>query len=145
MSMLKKLTATRYVDQGLLVLRVGLGVMFLFHGWPKLSGGPEKWAKVGGAMSTLGLDFAPAFWGFMAAATEFVGGALLIVGLATRPASFLLVCTMAVATIMHVSKGHEFSKISHPLEDGIAFLALLIMGAGVYSLDHKLFGERDDA
>ena len=30
----------RYHDLGLLVLRVGLGVMFMLHGYPKLMGGP---------------------------------------------------------------------------------------------------------
>ena len=38
---------------GLLILRIGFGCMFLFHGLPKLFGGPEKWEKVGAAMGGL--------------------------------------------------------------------------------------------
>ena len=37
-------------DLGLLLLRVGIGIMFTIHGYPKLIGGPEMWAKVGGTM-----------------------------------------------------------------------------------------------
>ena len=33
----------RYRDLGLLVMRVGLGLSFMAHGWPKLVGGPETW------------------------------------------------------------------------------------------------------
>ena len=36
----------------LLVLRIGIGCMFLFHGAPKLFGGAEKWAQVGVAMES---------------------------------------------------------------------------------------------
>ena len=35
-------------DVGLLVLRLGIGTsMLVFHGYGKLSGGPEKWEKIG--------------------------------------------------------------------------------------------------
>ncbi len=37
---------TRYRDAGLLILRIGIGIMFLYHGAPKLIGGPEKWEKL---------------------------------------------------------------------------------------------------
>ena len=33
----------KYRDIGLLFLRIGIGVMFIMHGLPKLIGGPEKW------------------------------------------------------------------------------------------------------
>ncbi len=31
------------LDFGILVFRLGIGLMFIFHGYPKLVGGPEKW------------------------------------------------------------------------------------------------------
>ena len=56
----------RFRDTGLLVLRVGIGVMFMVHGYPKLAGGAEKWAMLGGALSAflagrfrLGIDRGP--------------------------------------------------------------------------------------
>jgi putative oxidoreductase len=135
----------RFRDHGLLALRVGMGLMFVGHGWPKLAGGPEKWAKIGGAMSNLGIDFAPAFWGFMAGFAECGGGILLVLGLLTRPAAALLVCTMVVAAIRHVAAGDGFGGWSHATEAGITFASLFLMGPGKFSLDFKLFGgKRED-
>lgn len=130
----------KYRDVGLLILRVGIGLMFMGHGCGKLFGGPEKWARLGAAMKTFGIDFAPAFWGFMAAFAEFGGGALLVLGFLVRPACFLLLCTMVVAAAMHVGKGDPFVKYSHAVEAAILFFSLLFIGPGKYSLDEKLGG-----
>ena len=46
-------------DLGLLLLRIGIGAMFVAHGFPKLIGGPAKWTALGTATSHLGIDFAP--------------------------------------------------------------------------------------
>ena len=140
MSKLKNILTKSYSDQGLLFMRLGLGIMFLIHGFPKISGGPEVWSKIGGAMGNLGITFAPTFWGFMAAFSEFGGGFLLICGLFTRPASFLLASTMLVATVMHYSMGDSFAyKTSRPLELMIVFIGLFLLGAGKFSLDSFLF------
>lgn len=133
---LKKLDAFR--DQGILFMRVGLGFMFVLHGWPKLAGGPEKWEQLGGAMGTLGINFAPTFWGFMAAITEFGGGILLALGLLTRPVLVGLIITMFVAAWMHFTKGDPFPRIAHPTELGITFAGLLLLGPGRFSIDAKL-------
>ena len=34
-------------DTGLLILRIGIGVMFMLHGLPKITGGTEQWAQMG--------------------------------------------------------------------------------------------------
>jgi len=130
----------RYRDVGLLVLRAGLGAMLFWHGWPKLAGGAAKWEKLGGAMSALGIDFAPTFWGLCAALAETVGGALLVVGLATRPAAAALAFTMFVAAWNHYVDGEGFIEWSHATEDGIAFVALILLGPGRYALDARLKG-----
>ncbi len=110
------------------ILRWGIGFMFLLHGWPKLAGGPERWEAVGNAMANLGVTFAPAFWGFMAGATEFFGGLLLIAGIAVRPAGALLLVVMLVAATKHISQGDGILGASHAIEDGIIFLSLLFSG-----------------
>lgn len=132
-------------DKGLLILRVGIGTMFMCHGLPKLIGGPEVWTKLGGALSAIGVNFAPAFMGFVAAISEFGGGLLLILGLLTRPACFFLFSTMVVATMMHVKNGDPFMKYSHALEAGILFFSLLFIGPGKLSLDAKLSKEKEHA
>ena len=125
-------------DKGLLILRIGIGLMFMGHGCPKLFGGPEAWTKLGGAASAVGVNFAPTLLGFMAAISEFGGGLLLLLGLLTRPACFFLLMTMIVATMMHVGKGDSFVKYSHALEAAILFFSLLLIGPGKLSLDEKL-------
>ncbi|MBC6699462.1 DoxX family protein [Hymenobacter puniceus] len=129
-------------DLGLLLLRVGIGVMFTVHGYPKLIGGPEAWVKVGSVMKVVGIDFAPAFWGFMAAVAEAVGGQLLALGLFFRVACALLLGTMLMATVQHLSAGDGFSGYSHALESAILFLGLLLSGPGRLSLDQLLFPAR---
>lgn len=136
----RKLSA---IDVGLLVIRLGLGVMFIMHGWPKMMGGPEKWAGLGGAMGTLGIAFAPAFWGFMAAFAELVGGAMLIVGLLVRPFAAMMFFTMFVAAFMHITGEHGFYKWAWPVEVGVAFLGLTIAGGGRLALGATLAPFKD--
>lgn len=124
---------------GLLLLRLGFGGMFAFaHGIGKITGGPEEWAKLGGVMKFLGMDFAPAFWGFMAAGSEFFGGILIMLGLLFRPAAGFLFCTMFVAASMHWGMGDSLGKASHAIENGIILISLLFIGPGKYSLDQLL-------
>lgn len=141
--MIKKLLGAYYKDVGLLVLRLGLGGMFIWHGWPKISGGPEMWAKLGGAMTFLGVSFMPEFWGFMSASAEFFGGICVVSGLFFRPACIFLTINLAVAANMHLGKGDGLLAASHAIEDGIVFLSLSFIGPGKYALDEKLFRVQD--
>lgn len=126
-------------DLGLLLLRIGIGVMFTIHGYPKLIGGPEKWAEIGGVMKMFGLTSSPVVWGFLAAFSEAIGGQLLALGLFFRWACLLLLGTMVVATAMHVMSGDDFGAYSHALESAFLFLGLLFAGPGRYSADQMLF------
>ncbi len=127
----------KYKNTGLLIIRAGLGVMFMFHGYPKLLGGPEKWEALGGAMKNLGIDFFPLGWGLMAAAAETFGGFLILIGLAFRPATLLLTITMIVAATQHLSKGDGLGVASHALEAAVVFIGLTFIGPGKYSVDKK--------
>ncbi|RYE11623.1 MAG: DoxX family protein [Sphingobacteriaceae bacterium] len=126
-----------YKNLGLLIIRIGLGVMFIWHGVPKLAGGPDGWEKLGGAMQTVGISFAPAFWGFMAAVIETFGGLLFLIGLAFRPVCILLTINLIIATLMHFSKGDGLHGAAHAIEDAIMFAGLIFVGPGLYSIDKK--------
>ena len=129
--------AVQWRDAGLLILRVGLGGMFIAHGLPKMGGGPKTWEALGGAIGTLGVDQGHVYFGFAAAFAETVGGLMLVLGVGVRAAAFLLVCTMIVATSKHLAAGDKFALWSHAAEDGIAFLALMLTGGGRYTLDRS--------
>lgn len=129
---------SRYSDSALLIFRLGLGGMFMWHGWPKIIGGTDKWAGLGKTMGTFGIEFAPTFWGFMASFAEFGGGLLFALGLFYRPACFLLFSNMMVAFSSQMIDGKGLQKASQSLEDGLSFFAAGFIGPGRYSLDHFL-------
>ena len=128
---------SKYRNTGLLIIRVGLGIMFIFHGYPKILGGPEDWTAIGGSMKHVGITFLPVAWGFLAAATETFGGFLLLIGLVFRPATLLLTFTMIIASIMHLKSGDGLMVASHAIEAAIVFIGLTFIGPGKYSVDKK--------
>jgi putative oxidoreductase len=121
-------------DLGLLIIRLGLGAMMIYHGAPKFFGGPSVWSGLGEAVKYVGIHGGFEFWGMMAAFAEFVGGICLILGLFVRLFSFLLVIDMAVASFMHMGSGDGLLKASHAIELGIVFLGLMFLGSGAWSL-----------
>lgn len=133
---------SQYRHIGLLILRIGLGIMLILHGYPKMFGGPDTWIEVGRAMQYLGIDFAPMFFGFMAGVTEFFGGIFLLLGLFFTPSVIFLFIVMVVATAKSIGAAEGFPSYSHSIEMGIVFVSLMFMGAGKYSLDWKLQKKR---
>jgi putative oxidoreductase len=129
---------SNYRDGALLFLRLALGSFFIYvHGWPKLAGGLVRWKEVGAAMKHVGLDFWPVFWGFMAAFSESIGCALIVIGFCFRPACFLLTITLTVASVMKYTTAKENALLAaaHPIELTLVFIALLFIGPGRYSID----------
>jgi len=111
--------------------------MMIIHGYPKMMGGPDLWAKIGSAMPIKGAPGLAVFWGFMAAFAEAVGGLLFILGFLFRPACFLLLVTMGVAAHKHFTDGDGLQGAGHALELAVVFLAMFIIGPGKYSVDKR--------
>jgi putative oxidoreductase len=115
--------------QGL--LRIILGYLFVPHGSAKLFGTPHV-AMYDGIqlMSLMGL----------AGVLELVGGALLLIGLFTRPVAFVLSGFMAVAYFMaHASQGNPLLPMLNKGELAVVycfvFLFFSVAGAGAWSVD----------
>ncbi|SMP73416.1 putative oxidoreductase [Neorhodopirellula lusitana] len=129
----EKLTST-----GLLVLRVGVGLFMLVHGWAKLSGFAEAqnhFPDPIGMGSKLSL--------IMAIGAEVGCSALLILGLATRLASIPLAFTMVIA--LFVVHGEDPWKVKELAGMYLlVYVSLMLTGPGIFSLDH-LFFRRDTA
>lgn len=126
------------LNLGIFVIRVGLGIIFIKHGFPKIIGGTEKWLWLGSQMKNIGIEAIPVFWGFCAAIAEFGGGIGLILGLATRICAFLISCVMIVAISYHIQAGDSFAIMSHPTSLLIVFCGLMITGGGKWSFDYLI-------
>jgi len=126
-----------YKNFGLLVIRVGLGLMFIYHGYPSLGGGVKTWEALGSSTKYIGIHFWPVFWGLLSAVVETFGGFLLIIGLAFRPICILLLINLLIAAAMHFGKGDGLDGAAHAIEDAIVFAGMIFVGPGRFSVDKR--------
>lgn len=113
----------------LAVLRIMTALLFIEHGTAKLFGFPADPQMAGITLfSLMGL----------AGVLEVVGGALILIGLCTRPVAFVLAGFMAVAYFM----AHAPQSFFPMLNMGDAailycfiFLYLMVAGPGSWSID----------
>jgi putative oxidoreductase len=122
---------------GLAILRVALAVIFIYHGYPKL-------VRADAMMRQFFVQHGfPGYFVGLAGILECVGGALLLIGLFTRPAALLLAVEMGIA-IWKVKMVHGVFAVNEyqfELALAAACLALATVGAGSYSVDHVMLGE----
>ncbi|KQO59690.1 DoxX family protein [Methylobacterium sp. Leaf469] len=117
------------------VLRIMAGLLFLAHGTQKLLGFPARMGG-GGAPELVSLIG-------MAGLLELVGGALIVLGLFTRPVAFVLSGQMAVAYFMAHAPKSPFPALNGgdaAILFCFVFLYLAAAGAGPWSLDAQRRG-----
>lgn len=127
------------IELALLVLRVVFGVTVMAHGAQKLFGafgGPG----LEGTKGWLGsLNLKPAgLWAFVAAGSEFAGGALMTLGLFAPLGALAVIAAMLAAILLvHAANGffNASGGIEHPLGIAAVALALALAGPGAWSLD----------
>lgn len=120
----------------LLLLRVGLGVIFVYHGYPKL------FTETHQAMQQFPRMGFPSWFVYLAGVLEFFGGCLLFLGLFTRIVGLLLAGEMAIALIrVHIPQGGlmAVSNYQFPLALCVAAFAVAAVGAGAVSFDRAIF------
>jgi len=119
----------------LLLVRWALGIIYIYHGYPKLFGQTEAYLL---AFPRMGF---PSYFAYIAGVFEFFGGCLLIIGLFTRVAGLLLTIEMGVAIWkVHLVKGVLAVNVyEFPLALGVAAFTLMALGAGAVSLDRAIF------
>jgi putative oxidoreductase len=112
----------------LAVLRIMTALLFIEHGTQKLFGFPDGSSPQPSLLSLDGL----------AGVLELVGGALILIGMFTRPVAFVLSGFMAVAYFMAFAPKSFFPVISGG-DDAILytfiFLYLVFAGPGAWSVD----------
>ncbi len=123
-------------DFGLLVLRIGVGVPILQAGLKK----SLDFKATASSMETGGWS-APTVAAFMVSFAETVGGVGLILGLLTPLAAMAVVAVMIDAWLVNVSGAAFWSNpFNLPFVLGFGAVAVLFTGAGVYSMDERLWG-----
>ncbi len=116
----------KHQEETYALLRIVSGFLFIWHGTQKLINFPAEFPY----------PLSPLL--YTAGTIEMVGGALIMVGLLTRPAAFICSGTMAVAYWM-VHGMNQFFPILNGGELSalfcFAFLYIAARGPGIWSLD----------
>jgi putative oxidoreductase len=119
----------------LLLLRCGLALVFIYHGYPKLFGGTERFID---SFQAIGL---PAYFVYIAGTIEFFGGVALAFGLLTPLTGLLLLFDMGAAMWKYnFNEGiYAVREYELPLVLGLASLVMAATGGGPFSLDRLIF------
>lgn len=120
----------------LTVLRVAVGLVFVAHGWQKLSD-PEGTAQ---AFAAMGVP-APEVATWLAIAGEFFGGLGLALGALTQAAAFGSALVMFFAIVfVHLGKGvfADRGGWELPLTLMLVSLYFVVRGAGPISVDEAV-------
>jgi putative oxidoreductase len=121
---------------GATLLRVALGVLFIAHGLLKVLVFTVPGTV--GYFESIGL---PGVLAYVVIAAELVGGAALVLGLATRWVALVLAAIGFGAILGHAGNGWVFSNAGggweYPLFLGFATLALAAIGPGALALGRR--------
>ena len=128
---------TRNNDTGLLLLRLTIGILLLFHGIAKLTNG------VSGLQETFAENGLPTFFAYGVYLGEVIAPLMIIFGFRTRIAAMLLSFTMLVAIVL--AHGDDLFSLGKSggwaIELPVLFLmggvVLFFTGAGKYAVSRK--------
>ena len=121
------------VGIALLILRVGVGVLMIHHGYNKLTHFNEYKTDF---MNFLGLGNTISLG--LVVFAEFFCSAMILIGLLTSVSTIPLIITMGVAVFM-AHDGAVFDKGELATLYLFIYVALMVVGPGKYSLDALIF------
>ncbi len=121
-------------------LRLGVGIMMIIHGYPKLFG--AKMGPKGLAQWLKSIGFSPPlFWAYVLGISEFLGGICILLGLFTRLVALVLAIEFLVI-IFRVKWAKGWSAGEGGWEWDFVFLtmllSLLVTGPGRWALDSRI-------
>ncbi|MEI9810900.1 MAG: DoxX family protein [Bacteroidota bacterium] len=138
---MKVLTQTNntLLSISLLLLRITAGTILFVAGAGKVFGwfgGMGLEATLNAFSTYMGIS---AFWAYVSSFAELIGGFLLVIGLLTRPAAFVLTINMLVAVILVGTKNFFLpGGGAYAFVIMIGSLIILLAGPMSYSLDALL-------
>lgn len=137
----------------LLLLRVGVGILFWLHGYPKITH-LQQWSS--------GVKM-PIAWCFLSALSMLLGGVCLVMGFLTPFASVAILGSMVFAMVLEIAQGLPFvARDPYQIPDGqyegpkgkgeppswekafmycLMLIAIAVLGPGAFSLDAAIFGK----
>jgi len=122
----------KFQSCGLAVLRIAVGAVILTHGYQKVF--HMHLGGVAGFFGHLGIPL-PTLSAIVVMAVEFVGGILLITGVATRiPAALIAVDMLVALFVFHLRNGYVKSGGELPLLLLAGAICLALSGGGCGSL-----------
>lgn len=130
---------SKFQDLAPLLLRIGVGIIFILAGWGKTMGlfahlfSGEEWGFVN-AVAGIGFPL-PTFFAAMAALSELIGGFMVLIGLKVRWATPFLMFVMLVA-IFFVKEDFNSMRIDITLL--LMSASIFITGSGKYAVDALL-------
>lgn len=134
----------RQLSVGIALVRIIAGCVFLAHGYQKMF--TYGIAGATGAFTQMAIP-APTITAPAVAILELVGGIALILGLLTRIAALGFVVDMLGAILLvHLKNGFFLPNgVEFALTLLVASLALVIAGAGAFSIDEAIASRRSTA
>jgi putative oxidoreductase len=120
----------KFRDVAPLLLRIGIGLIFIYAGWGKLTGieGTQQF------FGNIGIPLA-GIMAWVVAVVEFVGGIMVLVGFRIQIPALLLAFIMVVAIFTTKIGGEDvFRGMRLDLLLLLTSLALVITGSGKYAL-----------
>jgi putative oxidoreductase len=126
----------KYSNAAWFAIRLMLAVVFVFHGSQKLFGafgGPGMDGFVA-YNESLGIPF-PVLGSYLAAATEFFGGIVLLLGTGARFAAIPMVFTMLVASfVAHSGFDIQQGGMEYSLTLAVVLSAVVLNGPGEWTV-----------
>jgi putative oxidoreductase len=123
------------VDVAALILRLGIGGLFIIHGYPKL--GAQQLKQGAEWMKSMGL---PGGFILLGGVVEFFGGIAILLGVFTSIIASLFALWMLSTTWLAAGKMKKKFVGGYDLDIILllASLALAAIGGGIFSIDHLL-------
>ena len=127
----------RKKDFGLLIMRLGLAGVLLWHSVPKLIGGVAAWKSVGITMDFINLGLSAGLMGLLSLSLETLCSISLLFGYLFRLSSCVLFVLLLLHSLNYFNVAYK-TLMMWSLALTIVFLGLVFTGPGRYSLAGKL-------
>ncbi len=129
---------SRFDFFGVLLLRIGVGALIAYHGFPLWAAGTDTWERIGSTVSLIGISSFHLIFGIASVVIQSVGGIFLILGIFTRGFALILSVIVGFALANLIIRSSEIDNVIVVYAQiNLVLLSLVFIGPGRLSLDRK--------